>query len=213
MPRNSQIVIIAGLFSALLGCAGVSHIPLSSSARSQIRTVTINPDVSLPKDIFFYGMTQATAGVVGGVAADQMIGRTVTMDDKAVLKHLLEKNNINVDKIFYSQMKNQLTDSRVFASVAEQSGDARFNISVAGYGLFKKGALSPPLRAAIWADVYLVKTDGTVVWQKRFKPQASEDRIPAYSFEHYQQNPEALRKSFEVALEIISKDIIADLKE
>lgn len=211
MLKKSSVSLTIVFLIGLSGCAGVSHIQLSDKARSEVQTVTINSNIQVNQEILLYGMTQATAGAVGG-AVGGLVGEALVADDKTLLKSLIEKNEIKVDRIFYVKLKSQLEESKIFPKVADQSGDAVFNISIASYGLFKKSTFSTGLRAAVWADVSLTRSNGEIIWQKRFKPEMSEDRLPAHALAYYQQHPEILRNGYEMAMEIIAKEIVADLK-
>lgn len=201
-------LIIGGFAAGLSGCAGVSHVQMKDSARAQIRTVSVDKHVSMPDTLFFFGSKQAVlgavAGAVGAVAAEGF-------DDKSRLKKVIQDNNIQVGEMFRAELQSQLANKKAFPVVADSGGDARFVISVANYGLFKKSTFDGDLRPAVWADVSLLKADGTVVWQKRLKPEASEDRLPAYDLPYYEADPKALRDAFAKLLKLLSEEIVADI--
>jgi len=157
---------------------------------------------------FAAGYFSSLLGVVGAIAGEALI-----KSDKQVLKSLLADNQIKVDQLFIKQLKHGLENEKVFPQV-NVGGDAnaRLNIVISNYGLFKKSTFDGDLRAAIWANVSLVTNDGVIVWRKSVQPEASEDRLPAHPLTYYQQHPEALQQSFEKLTEILVAELVADIK-
>ncbi|MFY9476441.1 MAG: hypothetical protein WAQ08_02030 [Aquabacterium sp.] len=182
---------------------------MNDTDRAQIRTVSVDKAVSMPDTVFFFGSKQAWLGAVGGalgaVAAEGML------DDKGRLQKLLQDNKIQVGQMFRTELQSQLASKKAFPAVTDSGGDARFVISVANYGLFKKSSFDGDLRPAIWADVSLLKADGSILWQQRVKPEASEDRLPAHDLPYYEDNPWDLRDAFSKLVKLLSAEIIADI--
>lgn len=193
---------------ALTACATTT--PLGREVKSQVHSVSVNESVPTPDSVFFFGTGQALAGALGG-GVGAAVG-TVVLDDAAVLKNLLLANDIRVGELLRSTFEAQLRQANVFPGVVRGSGDAQFNLSIARYGLFKKGPFEGALRGAIWGTITLVGADGKVLWQKSIHPEATEDRVPAHSFAYYQSHPDALRESFRAASSILVTEIIEDLK-
>ncbi|MCG2576932.1 hypothetical protein LZ012_07985 [Dechloromonas sp. XY25] len=210
LKKLSKLVL--SIFCVLItACATTTHIPLDQEVRLKTKSVSINESVPLPDTVFFHGMKQALTGaiagpIVGGVAKE------VVFDDKTILKNILQTSEIQVGEILRSGFEAQLEQSNIFPKLVRNGADAQFNISITNYGLFKKGAFDGALRAVIWGNLSLVNTSGKILWQKAIKPEAFENRLPAYDLAYYQEHPEALRDGFKALSDIIAIELINDLK-
>lgn len=208
-PTAYLRLAFVGIAICLTGCAGAPHISLSNNVRSELKSVSVSESVQIPDTLFFFGANQAMFGAIGG-GLGGVLGETI-LDDKTLLKNLLKTNNIAVDKMFRTQLETDLKKSRLF-NVVDTGGDAYFKIAITQYGLFKRAAFDAALRPAIWADVALVKSDNSVLWQKSVAPRGFENRIPAHDFSYYQAHPQALRESFEQLISILTTELLADLQ-
>jgi hypothetical protein len=196
--------------ASLAACATTTNIPLGSEARAKTKSVSVNESVPVPTTVFFFGMSQAVSGAVGG-AIGAAVGESA-FDDKTVLKNILQTNDIKVGEILRLTFEEQLKQTNIFPKVVRDGAEAQFNISIANYGLAKKGAFNGALRAVIWGNASLVSADGKVLWQKTIKPEAFESRLPAYDLEYYKEHPDELRHTFQVLSSIVVAELIEDLK-
>lgn len=209
MSNKVYRIVLVIVCLSLAACATTTHIRLDREVKSKIKTVSVNESVPMEDRVTVFGMKQATAGVFGG-AISAAVGEAA-FDDKTIFKNILQKNDIRVGEILRSSFKERLEQANTFPKVVNNGADAQFNIVIRQYGLFKRGAFDGALRAAMWGGVSLVSADGKILWQKSIKPEAFEDRIPAYDLKYYQEHPEALRESFKVFSSIIVTELINDL--
>ncbi len=210
MLNQAYRLVLSIICASLTACATTTHTPLDREVRLRTQSVSVNESVPVPDTVFFFGMKQAFAGAVGG-ALGAVAGEAV-FDEKTILKNILVTNDIRVGEILRSGFQAQLEQTSIFPKVVRNGAEAQFNISITNYGLFKKGAFDGALRAAIWGSASLVAADGKVLWQKGFKPEAFESRLPAYDLAYYQEHPEALRDSFKVLSSILVTELVDDLK-
>jgi hypothetical protein len=210
MKKLIYWVVLVMTCLQLVACATSKNVSLSNEARVRIKSVSIRETVAVPDSVFFFGMKQAmpmALGALGGGAAD-----ATSLDDKIVLKTLIQQNNIKVGEVLRSTFETQLQQSNIFPKIVRGVGDAEFVISISSYGLFKKGAFDGDLRASIWGKASLVSVEGQVLWEKAIKPMAFENRVPAYSFEYYKEHPNALREGFKILSSIVVTELLEDLK-
>src|SRR5712691_8230224 len=100
--RRRAICTVTPLFvglTLLTGCT--SHIALTKSARESIRAVSINKDVKLPDDMFYYGTEQVGAGMFGLVGA--LASAAAAKGPKAQLKAAMQEGQIDVAQIVREQ--------------------------------------------------------------------------------------------------------------
>jgi len=204
--------LVLPIFCALLAaCTTVTNISLDQEARLKTQSVSVNESVPVPDTVFFFGMKQGLTGAIGGPLVGA-VAKEAVFDDKTILKNILQTSDIRVGEILRSSFEAQLEQSNIFPKLVHNGAEAQFNISIANYGLFKKGAFDGALRAAIWGNVSLVNASGKILWQKAIKPEAFESRLPAYDLAYYQEHPEALRDSFKALSSIVATELINDLK-
>jgi len=201
-----QAVLVASTVGLLSGCGGPS---LSKKARAGVNSVSINTEVSMPREMSYAGTASQTGaffGLIGGLVA----GAAEKSPREEMMK-VMQENDIDPGKIAAAQFREQLKAKRVFPSVVEAGGDAKFVLEVKDYGFFYKpytNRLKPVLRVA----VYLEKAGGKRVWKNEEWTTSYTKGTDSYTHEQYIASPELLRKVFEQAANVLVVKFVKNLQ-
>lgn len=191
-----QIIIVLSAIVVFCGCATSR---LTRQARAEIRSVTINPEVSIPSEIEYFKDDQ-TPG-----SSSNFLGALMAIN--AVMRD----NNIKVDKIVVDEFQRQLTTKQVFPSVVAFGGDANFSFKIHFYGLRPRPFTQQGnLGAVLKVTVYLKKANGTLVWKDT--AYCSSERTSAYLWRKYVTEPKVLRMVFEQAAHTVVSDLFEDIE-
>ena len=211
MKKLYLITTIISLAGGLWGCAGLPKVAISKAEYSQLSSVSINPNVPLPKEFVYVGPNQAAAGFLFG-AIGALIAEGASADTKTQLLQTLDRNDIKVGQIVSSEFEHQIRDAGFFLRVEAQGADAEFKMQVNIYGLYVCGQrqLCPILNLS----GRLVRPDGKVVWQNTDFVTVNNKEITKspHKLEELMAQPELLRESFRNAVRITSKMLIDDMR-
>jgi hypothetical protein len=206
------IRVIAPLLLGLTlftGC--ISKIGLTKEVREYIRSVSIKKDVKLPDDIYYYGQEHCVGsmfGLLGAVASLE-----AAKEPKAQLKAVIQENQIDISEIIRDQFANELSKARVFPSVVPEGGDAEVRLEVRMFGFTLPTCFSGKLKPVLGVIGSLIRTDGTVLWQKLEYISGLKGETPGNTLKEYLQNPEFIREAFSVTAKIVSESLVKHLQQ
>ncbi len=202
-------ILMVCVLSFLSGCAG--SVALTKKDRSSLQTVAINKDVTKPDDMFYQGRKQSvlagTFGLIGSAIAAES-----AKEPKSMLNAAMEKNNIDVRQIVKEQFENELKKSGLFGSVVNEKGDAEFKLSIDIYGFAQPHGLSSQLKPMLRVKGNLVRTDGSILWEKTEYVHNLSKGTPSHTIEEYLGNPELIREAFTVASKIVVSALVNDMR-
>ena len=191
-----QIFIVLSTIVVSCGCASSK---LTRQALADIRSVAINPEVSIPKEIeYFKDDTKpgSSTNFLGALMA---------------INAIMRDNDINVGKIVVDQFQRQLTAKQVFPSIVTFGGDANFSFKIHYYGLRPRPFVQQGnLGAVLKVTVYLKKANGKLIWKST--AYCPPERTSAYLWRKYVIEPKVLRMVFEQAAHAAVSDLINDIE-
>ena len=200
--------LLLGL-TLLTGCP--SHIALTKSARESIRAVSINKDVKLPGDMFYYGTEQVGAGMFGLVGA--LASAAAVKGPKAQLKAAMQEGQIDVAQIVREQFATQLVESHVFSSIIPEGGEAEIRLEVRQFGFATQFGSGGSLQPTLGVMGSLVRTDGTVLWQHYVLVTSGDDQTPRHILEEYVEKPQLIREAYIVAAKVASNALVKHMRQ
>jgi len=108
--------------SLILFAACPKHIDLSSEDRSTIKKVSINKEIAMPEDMYYFGPGDFgyTGGALGYLLAQAIYSAVVDVPEdlkgkpKEVFMLIMTNHNINVDEILFESFSKNLAKSNYF---------------------------------------------------------------------------------------------------
>ena len=200
-----KLISIFYILSLLIGCGG--NAALRKSGLATIKSVSICENVTKPGSLIYSGRKQAflaVCGCLGGLAGGLAAEKTASK-----IKTVMEQEKIDVGEIVREQFVNELKNSNLFASIVSENSDAEFKLSIRTFGFIVPQGFSSKLKPILGVEGKLVKSDGSVLWEKYEFISNLSKKTPSYSLENYFDNPELIREVFTIA----SQSIVADLIE
>ena len=126
------IIVQSILFGLALWTGCASQRALTKPVRESLQSVSINKDVKLPDDMFYYGTEQVGAGMFGLIGA--VASAAAAKGPKAQLKAAMQEGQIDVAQIVREQFATQLVESHVFSSIIPEGGEAEIRLEVRQFG-------------------------------------------------------------------------------
>jgi len=210
--RRRAVCTVTSLFvglTLLTGCA--SHVALTKSARESIRAVSINKDVKIPDDMFYYGPEQVGVGMFGLIGA--VASTVAAKGPKAQLKAAIQEGQIDVAQIVREQFATQLVESHVFAAIIPEGGEAEIKLEVRQFGFATQFGSGGSLQPTLGAMGSLVRTDGTVLWQQEVSVTSGDEQTPRHILEEYVEKPQLIREAFTVAAKVASNALVKHMRQ
>lgn len=205
--------IIAAVSLFLVGCATSPTVQLSESDKSAVKTVTIAPVVSMPKEMFFSGRAQAVSAGVGGALGAIIGGALAKKEPQGQLAAVMEAKAISIPEIVKAEFGNQLINSGRMRIVPDKANaDGEVSLAVNMYGLGQTQGLSSLLYPVINVTATLTRSDGSVAWRRTdfVTPHNSNNKI-GKTFQEYMADPELLKATFINVSDIVSRMIVEKL--
>jgi hypothetical protein len=205
-----MILIISSfvlVMTILTGC--VSQKPLTKKDKESIRSVSIKKDVKIPDEMYYRGPAQyfSIAGGIIGAAA----GAADAKGAKDQIRASMLQNQIDLGQIIREQLEAELIKASVFHTIVSNGGDAEVRLEATLFGFDQTNPFSTQLKPALGVIGSLVRTNGTVLWQK-LAIATNENQTPAHSVEEYLKNPQLIREAFNTTAKIISEGLVKDMR-
>ena len=193
-------VLQIALAVLILGLSSGCHNTLTQEERAGINYVSINPEVSMPRSMYFgtrgghiYLDLLALDVVSGAMARRLTRGRYI--------EAMMREHDICPDKMIVNQFREQLEAKQIFPLIVEAGGDATFTFKISSFGLDWYSSETPwppyPFKPVLHTYVYLRKADGTLVWEDYVFTNDYTEGVDPHMYEEYVEDPNVLRKNFE----------------
>jgi hypothetical protein len=205
MTRSHPHCALAALAVFVLCCAGAQaqQPDLSSIKRIAIDAEIPQPEIPLIQSPGNFKAFMLAGGI--GAAVDQASA------GKA-FREYMRKNNIDISKIVFDSFRRAIEEEKAFALATD--ADAKLKLAINSYGFgaagFMGGAERRPL---INITASLVSSTGNVVWKKTEYITNLSKLTQAYTYDQLAENPQLTSKSLEQASAIVSRQILASLKQ
>lgn len=124
----------------------------------------------------------------------------------------MRKNNIDISKIVFESFKRTLEEDKSFAL----GGDAetKFKLAINNYGFGVAGLFGGNERRPLLnVTASLVSSGGTVIWKKTEYLTNLSKLTDVYTYDQLAQDPKLTVKSFEQISALLSRQILAGLKQ
>jgi hypothetical protein len=182
--------LLIWLAALCAGCAGQlpPPVPLSASAKSEVRVVGIKDEFTLPLDSRAWGPPAF---------------RQVTSDFGHVVR---------VD------FEDQLKKSQVFPSIGTEGADAEFTLGIGNMTIQVATGMCGGLFRHCYTPVIMVwgvlrARDGTVLWRSRQLVTNVAREVPKRDLAEYEERPALAREDLAVAAKIAVARLVKDLAE
>ncbi len=191
-----QIIIVLSAIVVFSGCAASR---LTKRERARIRSVSINSNVSIPKEIEYFKddtRQDSSSNLLGALMA---------------INAVMRDTDINVGKIVVEEFREQLAAKQIFPNIVNFGGDAEFSFKIHHYGLRPRLFVQEGhLGGVIKLTVYLKKANGNLIWKST--ADCSPERTNAYLWRQYVTEPKQLRMVFQQAARAVVSDLLKDIE-
>lgn len=210
--RHLCALFVAAAF--LTGCASVPSKTLATDERAALKTIRVNPNVELPKEMFYHGRAQsfaAAGGLVGALVADSL---DVTKEPARAILATMKAKQISLPEIVKAEFQRAANGGPMkFAENAAQA-DGELTLTVQMYGLGQTQGFSALLFPTLKLTASIKKNDGTLVWQQTdFVTPLNAENTIGHPVEKYVEQPELLRAAFTNVSGIVSRLLVKDLQK
>lgn len=218
MNKTPRVVAIAATLSVLLsalGCATPqgSTESLSASQRTAIRSVSIAKSIAAPDYPQVVGPSASTVGFFLGPLGLAASALSENPDSQALQK-VFSEHGIDIKDIVRQEFAAELSGRQAFDEIADEGGDAVFELTVEGYGLgpaFSMRPINAPLSPTLRLAAKLSDRSGVVLWQNTAFNTALNGTIEARRFEDALADPDRVRIDFAQAARSVIKELLQDL--
>ncbi len=197
--------------SLLLAACANSPVAMKDDARAAIHTVSIDPTVTLPEDMYYQGPGQTALGMLGIVGA--LAAQSSSATPRARLHAVMDANNISVPNIVSTEFAKQAGSATgMNFVVGNDPADAHVKMSVLMYGLVQSQGFGSTLYPVFTVTATMTKADGTVLWKDTdYVTALNGDNKEGHTIEDYLKDPELLRKSFTSGSDLVGHMLAANL--
>lgn len=198
----------------LSGCASVPSKSLSTSDRAALKTIRINPNVELPKEMFYHGRAQsfaAVGGIVGAVVADSL---DVTKQPAQAIQVTMQKNGVSLPEIVKAEFQRAANGQTMTFAENLEKADGELTLTVQMYGFSQTQGFSALLYPNLKITASLKGRDGTLAWQEsEFITPLNAENTLGHTVEQYVAEPELLRATLTNAAGIVSRLLVQDMRK
>lgn len=207
--RNTKIILLLIILNFLLnGC--VTTIPLSDANKQMIHAVSIDNNVNVPKEMYFFGGGSQLAMFVPGGAIGGAITGAINASKGDSMQKLIEANHIYIDQIVKNQFEQQIKNNSNLKLVSQQNADAIFMINIKSYGFSISNGFSVKLKPVLSLQASLVKQN-QIIWQDSYYIDPLASGMPSYRMHDLQQNPDLVYQAWNEAAQKAVTHIIKTL--
>jgi len=205
---RSQIRSALAAVAISVFCCDIAGAQGAQPDPGSIRQVVIDSEIPQPEIPLIQSPGNFKAFLIGGgigAAIDQ------TSAGKA-FREYMRKNNIDISKIVLESFKRVIEEDKSFALGAD--ADTKLKLAINSYGFGAAGFMGgSERRPLINITASLVSSAGNVVWKKTDYITNLSKLTQAYTYEQLAENPQLTIKSFEQASVLVSRQILAGLKQ
>lgn len=195
---------------AMVGCAGLSSVKMTSADREQTKTITVRAEGKMPEEMYYHGMGQSVAGAFGVVGA--VAGMSMAEDPKAQIIATMKSNNISLPSIVQAEFIKAMQAQNEFRLAGDgMAADAEMVLFINMYGLGQSTGFSG-LYPLLNVSASLRKPDGTVIWQcTDYVTPHNKANDEVHAFSDFIEQPEVLRGVWSKVAGIVSRMLVRDL--
>ena len=207
--RAATAVVVS--ISLLLAACANAPVAMNDNVRAGVHTVSVDPDVKLPPDMYYQGPGQAgmmMLGVVGALAA-----QGIAATPKARLHAVMDEHHISVPEIVAAEFARQANAATTMKlAVGNEPADARISLVVNMYGLVQSQGFGSTLYPTMNITATLTKADGTVLWKHTdFVTALNSENKEGHTIEDYLKDPELIRRAFTSGTDLVVRTLATDL--
>jgi hypothetical protein len=194
--------------TSLVGCATVSHVPMSQQNKVAIKKIHVNPEIKKPEAMYdFASGAQAgfAFGPLGGIVSAE-----VSQKEAKIVQTYAEKNNIDISKIIYKQWQAELLNKSNF-QLTESKNAPQLITDIVVYGISIPHGFTNYYVPVLRVNAKLMN-DNKIVWQDSDSVSLLASDVPRYKFEEIMSDPAKLQAMWSKASEKIVLDMIKDMK-
>ncbi len=200
------IRIIASIFfmSFFIACAAGTNIKISKHDLVAIESISIDPDVEVPKIPYVQGQNMNKYGWLGGIGA-----ATGANKDSEIFQKYLDDNNIKMSEIVLERFQDAINQKGLFKINDNNPIKLKLKVGVYGFGVagvFDHSNVEPLLN--ITATLIANKTN--IIWRKRDYIGTSD--VTAYPFEKLIKEPDLVIRLLSEATNVVAEKILSDLE-
>ena len=205
---RSQIRSALAAVAISVFCCDIAGAQGAQPDLGSIKRVVIDAEIAQPEIPLIQSPGNFKAFLIGGgigAALDQ------TSAGKA-FREYMRKNNIDISKIVLESFKRVIEEDKTLALGAD--ADTKLKLAINSYGFGAAGFMGGNERKPlINITASLVSSTGKVVWKKTDYITNLSKLTQAYTYDQLAENPQLTIKSFEQASVLVSRQILAGLKQ
>lgn len=196
----------------LTACAGAPTVSMKDSDRTAIRSVSIQPEVTVPAEMFLHGRAQS-AGAVGGLLG-AALASAMPIEPRTQIIDTMATNDISLQRILKAEFaKAANAKGRMTFAEGAADADATVALTVNVYGLGQTQGFSALLYPMMNVSASMKRADGSVVWQRtEYASPLNGENKTGYEFQQYINDPEKLRQVMTNISGIVSRMLADDLQ-
>ena len=178
---------------------------IDEGARAQIHVIRVNPVVSMPKSLDFFGQSQSVAALAAGPFA-ALVDDKLSAEPKAKLSKEIEENRIDVAAMVSASFsKHSTSDAKLKVVGPDVPADAQVDLVVNRYGFAIAHPGTSTLYPLFSVSAVMKDTKGQVVWQGTDLMSAlSSDNKVGHQLEDLLKDPEIVRQAFMAGSDLVS---------
>lgn len=209
---RTRIAIALPMLCLAFGCATTRQ--MSDAQRKAIRSVSVAKIVAIPEFPRVVGPSASTGVMVFGPLALLAVGGGNS--DEVALKKLLDDHQIDLKEIVRREFVARLTSMQAFPAIVDEGGDARFELTIEGYGLapgFSMRPIDKPLRPVLQLTAKLSSGDGKILWQNDATVTGLDNPLEARKFEGILADAVRTREDFERTAQFVVSKLLNNLAD
>lgn len=204
----------AGALAATLllaACASNPSVSMNETVRASVHTVSVDPVVTLPADMYYQGPGQGALMALGVVGA--LVSQGTAATPKARIHAVMEANNISLQDIVAAEFAKQAGAATPMKFVVgNEPADAHVKLVVNMYGIAQSQGFGSTLYPVMNITATMTKADGTVLWKDTdFVSPLNSDNKEGHTIEDLLKEPELIRKSFTSGSDLVGHMLATNL--
>ena len=188
--------------TTLFGCSTVN---LSRQDLNSIESISVNPEIAMPKQAVFLGRASnlKNMGFMGAAISE------VDRPDDLIVTDFLIKEKIDVREILYSQFSSDLRKTILFPKL-KSNGTHKVQLKIELFGLGKGWGFENNMKPSITLLATMTDPQGKVIWSNTELVGGETSELPSRTLEEWMKDPAALKNGFEQASKILVSLILKD---
>lgn len=189
-------LLLFPMLALLVGCA--STINISPQAKSQIKTINVSQNVTVPDEMLFYGQDAALMGGIGMLAdtpARKQLEKEVPASELKAINVAAFKNALN--KTHYR--------------VVNSNADATMTLDIKAYGFAAPFPLSKTLKPQFNVVATLTNKQNQTVWRQSAIITTLSSNMQSTTEDELLAHPERLRSIYQSVAETVANRMVPTL--